>query len=446
VIILVRKFWKLKDRHDRLNAKNQWKNYKKSRKKKKKKKNIDHLDREYIRTYGCFINNRLIRLSNIENRVYTLICPEIFSLKQNFDSSMDFISHISSLACTTVYDNANNIYINLKKCKVYDLDASCVLDSVMMRLMPLLKKHNINLRVDFPEDYESLAFKNIITTGFVNENGWYTKKMPTNKIREKLKETTGIKFVDFNENNIENYDIITTEIVEMIFSNFINKKKHINSMGKIISEIVDNVREHSEKKSWYIVGNVIPKDEYNKSSIRLAIFNYGNTISNNLKEFMNSESALLPSKQEKIVSISKEIIRKHIPLFKTDYYEEDQAYTFLAIQQGISSKIIDDNNINKRGSGIYKLTKEIYKISDLSDDSWANISLISGNTMIKFKNKYKYKIENEIDEKLYQINFNESNSIYIPQERDCIQKLKYNIPGTIIYLDFNFKEELINEC
>lgn len=442
---MIKKYWKIKDKHDRINAKKQLKRYRKNQKKIKQKNIISYFENEYINNYGFFARTDLIKLSNINNKIYTINCPEIFSLKQNYEQSMEFISHISSLACKTIYSNVNLIYINLKKCEIYDLDASCVLDSVMYKLMPLLKKHNINFKVDFPENKDSLAFKNIITTGFVNEKGWRTKKIPTKKIREKLKETTGIKFVDFNKNNVENDDIITTEIVEMIFSNFINKQKYINSMGKIISEIVDNVREHSETKSWYIVGNVIPKDEYNKSSIRLAIFNYGVTISTSLKAFMNSETAYLPYKQEKIVSISKEIIRKHKMFFNDDYYEEDQAYTFLAIQQGISSKIIDDNNINKRGSGIYKLNREIYKISDSSNGELANLSIISGNTMINFKNKYKYKMNNEIDKNLYQINFNDKNSIYCPQDQECIKKLKYNIPGTIIYIDFNFKEGLINE-
>lgn len=442
---MIKKFWKLKSNHDRVNAKNQLRKYRKKSQKKKRKNSVDYYDNKFKEDYKYFINYNLLKTSNISNNIYMLSCPEIFSLKQNYNSSMEFISHVSSLASKTIYSNVNLIYINLKKCKVYDLDASCVLDSVMIKLMPLLKKHNVDFKVDFPGNKESLAFKNIITTGFVNENGWTTRKIPTKKIREKLKETTGIKFVDFNKNNIENYDIITTEIVEMIFSNFTNKEKYINSMGKIISEVVDNVREHSENKSWYIVGNVIPKDEHNKSSIRLAIFNYGNTIAYNLKRFMNSPSILLPSKQEKIVNVSKEIVRKHRPLFKPDYYEEEQAYTFLAMQQGISSKIIDDNNINKRGSGIYKLMKEIYKISDLYDREWSNLSIISGNTMIKFKNKYKYSKNNEIDEQLYQINFNDKNSIFYSQDRDCIEKLKYNIPGTIIYLDFKFKEELINE-
>lgn len=444
--MLIRKFWKLNDMHDRMNAKKQLKKYKNKRKKRKYKNNIDYFEKEYQNNYKYFINGKLINLSNLTKNVYSITCPEIFSLKHNYDNSVEFICHVSSLACKIIYKNANYIYINLKKCKVYDLDASCVLDSVMSKLVPLLRKHNINFQVDFPEDKKSLAFKNIITTGFVNDNGWHTKKnLSIKKIREKLKETLGIKFVDFNKNNIENYDIITTEIVEMIFSNFINKNKYISSMGKIISEIVDNVREHSENKSWYIVGNFLPNDEYNKSSIRLAIFNYGVTISENLKNFMNSETAYLPSKQEKIVQISKEIIKKHIPFFSDDYYEEEQAYTFLAMQQGISSKIIDDNNINKRGSGIYKLNSEIYKISDLSDGECVNLSIISGTTMINFKNKYRYQMGNEIDEKLYQINFNSKNSIYFPQDHDCIKKLKYAIPGTIIYIDFKFKEGLVNE-
>ena len=216
-------------------------------------------------------------------------------------------------------------------------------------------------------------------------------------------------------------------------------------MGKIISEIVDNVREHSNNSSWYIVGNVIPKDEYNNSSIRLAIMNYGTVISDNLKNFMSNERGLLSKKQQKIMNASKEIIKKHRLFIQHDFYEEDQAYTFLAIQQGISSKIQNSNNSTKRGSGIYKLNNEIDKISSKSDLEKENCTIISGNTMIKFKNKYSYKLNNEIDDNLYQICFNKENTILKQQDNDCIIKLPKKFPGTILYLDFNFKEELVNE-
>ena len=65
--------------------------------------------------------------------------------------------------------------------------------------------------------------------------------------------------------------------------------------------------------------------------------------------------------------------------------------------------------------------------------------------MIKFKNKYSYKLNNEIDDNLYQICFNKENTILKQQDNDCIIKLPKKFPGTILYLDFNFKEELVNE-
>ena len=445
--ILNKKFWKLKNSFDRQNIRKQLKNKRRKNRIRigKIKSKLNSIDKKYINDYSFLINFNQIKLDKYYNKEYEIVCPSIFSLKDNFNTSISFISHIASLACNKIYSSIKLIHLNFKKTIIYDLDASCILDSIMSRLKYILKTHNVDFKVSFPENMNSIAYKNIITTGFVNEKGWHSARKPTSEIREKLKREQNVRFVDFNKNNIENYDIITTEIVEMIFSNFRNKEKYIVSMGKIISEIVDNVHEHSDNSSWYIVGNVIPKDEYSNSSIRLAIMNYGTVISDTLKSFMNNDNNLLTEKQQKIMDASKEIIKKHKMFFNNDFYEEEQAYTFLAIQQGISSKIQDSNNSNKRGSGIYKLNNEINKIASKVDLEKANCTIISGNTMIKFKNKYIYKLNNEIDDNLYQICFNKENTILKQQDNDCILILPKKFPGTILYLDFNFKEELVNE-
>ncbi len=54
--------------------------------------------------------------------------------------SFEFIFHISSLACNTIYSNVKNY-------KVYDLNASGILDSIMYKLVLILKKYNINSKV-----------------------------------------------------------------------------------------------------------------------------------------------------------------------------------------------------------------------------------------------------------------------------------------------------------
>ena len=99
---LIKKYWKIKDKHDRINAKKQLKRYRKNQKKIKQKNIISYFENEYINNYGFFVRTDLIKLSNINNKIYTINCPEIFSLKQNYEQSMEFISHISSLACKTI--------------------------------------------------------------------------------------------------------------------------------------------------------------------------------------------------------------------------------------------------------------------------------------------------------------------------------------------------------
>lgn len=441
------KFWKLTNPIEKQNIRKMLKRKRRIKRliKNKRKHKTPTIEKQYLADFKFLINYELLNNHEYFNKEYEITCPYIFSLKDNYNESINFISKVASLVNNEIYSKVKLVHLNFKRTKKYDLDASCILDSVMSRLKPILKFHNIDFKVSFPEKIDSVAYKNIITTGFVNEKGWQSAKRPTSQIREILKKEQNVRFVVFNKNSVEKDDIITTRIVEMIFSNFKNKNEYIISMGKIISEIVDNVREHSDNNSWYIVGNVIPKDEYNKSSIRLAIMNYGKVISDTLRDFMSSDNTLLTVKQRKIMNASKEIIKKQSLFIRRDFYEENQAYCFLAMQQGISSKIQDSDNNNKRGSGIYKLNNEIEKISNKTELEKENCTIISGDTMIKFKNKYSYQLNNEIDEGLYQICFNKENTIFKPQDNDCIIKLSKPFPGTILYLDFNFKEELINE-
>lgn len=436
-----KKFWKLSNRADRQNVR---KSLKASRRNKRNKSDKQKLYKQYFKDFSFLINTSKIKFDKDRDE-FEIIAPLTFSLKENFDESINFISNIALLPSQRIPSTIKLVHLNFKKTIIYDLDASCILDSIMPRLKQLLKVHHIDFKVSFPKSIESIAYNNMITTSFVNEKGWLSGKKPTREIREILKSEKNIRFVDFNRNNIKNYDIITTDIVEMIFSNFKNGEKYIASMGRIISEIVGNVCDHSDNNSWYIVGNVIPKDEYNNSSIRLAIMNYGKVISDNLKSFMSNDSNLLSENQEKILNMSKEIIKKHNEFINENLYDEEQIYTFLAMQQGISSKMHDSNNAGKRGSGIFRLNNEINKISNKSNLEKANCTIISGNTMIKFKNKYFYKLDNELGDNLYQICFNKEGTMFKEQDSSCIIKLSRSIPGTILYLDFNFKEELVNE-
>lgn len=225
-----------------------------------------------------------------------------------------------------------------------------------------------------------------------------------------------------------------------MFSNFKDRDLYISSMGSIISEIVNNVDDHTNNNRWYIVGNVIPKDEYNNSSIRLTIMNYGNTISSNFKKFMSNTKFNTNSQQNLIKRICDNLID-----INGNNYDNNQSLTFAAIQQGISSKMEDNENKGKRGSGIYKLYRELEKISNKDNINKDNCIIISGDTMIKFNNKYTYKKSNEISDNLYQLCFNKENSILKHQDKNCITKLSKEFPGTLLYIEFDFKKKLINE-
>ncbi len=446
----MKKFWKIKNRleHQRL-------------------RKLYKLKRRYIRKINCESKERLKANQKFDmyNKIFekfinpkykpnykkdkfnTIVeyIPKIFSLRENYYESIMTIVSIASLCNEKILKRTKLIYLDMRKCEKYDLDASCLLDSVMDKLKYIAKSFKTDFKVDFPLIKNEKAYMNFLTTSFVNDELFHTKdKKPVYELREKFANSKNVKFVDFNKNTTKDSELVVTKIIEMIFADLKNIHNYKADLGQIIGEILDNIKEHAGNNNpWYIVGNLVSKDEYNKSRVELVIMNYGSTFYENFNGFLSEDNKIrIPKQYNRFESLSKKILNKQKNFISGNYYSEDQVCTYMLLQEGFSSKILNDDNKIKRGSGMIRLLETLERISNNEKPNGSNMILYSGKTCIKFLNKYPISNNNELGVNIKSICLNSSNSLFEKIDKDAIICTEKEIPGTMIYLDFSLKEEL----
>lgn len=445
---MVKKFWKIKNNFERNRLKKLYKDIKIKKHKIKNKNTIEKRDKitEFKTKYFEFINNaHKLNVNNVKGNTIIRCVPEIFSLKENFDESYKYISDIAVLCDKKVLKRIKYIKIDISNCKKYDLDASCILDSIVDELKYIAKSFKVDFQIKFPSLANEPAYINFISTSFINDKMFHTRdSTPIYKLRQKYTESKKIKFVDFNKNKINDYELIVTQITDMIFNNFDEVDTYRANFGQILGEIMDNIKEHSgNKKPWYIVGNLVPKNEYNKSRIELVIMNYGLTFYENLNGFLTKkEGVKFPIQHKKIIESTNKVMKKQKSFIRNNLYDHDQIYSYLLLQEGFSSKVKSDDNDSKRGSGIIRLLESLEKISDTSDLNKSNMILYTGHTCIKFLNKYRVEKNYELGQEIKVICLNDDKSLFEKLDKKAIISLSKKIPGVIIYLSFDLKEEL----
>ncbi|MEI7595834.1 MAG: hypothetical protein WCK02_08820 [Bacteroidota bacterium] len=187
------------------------------------------------------------------------------------------------------------------------------------------------------------------------------------------------------------------------------------AIDSAISEHFDNILLHAPTAQYGHLCGIF--DKINKIAT-IMIYNFGKTIS----ETLNDNK--LPDYVEKF---KDEIISNHTKQkffsIKNEFNREN-ALTLLAIQEGISSVLSDDIS---RGHGLIDFIEHCF---ELSSDS--QITLISGQTVIKIDNKYRISQMKVLGRDRRILAFNKENDIFMKPDKDYVKNAKYIFPGVII--------------
>jgi hypothetical protein len=189
-----------------------------------------------------------------------------------------------------------------------------------------------------------------------------------------------------------------------------------HAINSTIGEHFDNILLHVPEADFGTLCGF-----YNKRTkvITLLIFNYGSTIYETLTR-QNMPQAL----QNDIEIIKKNYTDKNYFKSKSEFSKEN-AITLLALQEGISSRITEDNT---RGCGLIDFVENCFDVSNKT-----KIVIISGKTAIKIDNRYKIEPKNVLGRQNRRIiALNENNDIFEKPDPKYLDNLKVFFPGVII--------------
>lgn len=161
---------------------------------------------------------------------------------------------------------------------------------------------------------------------------------------------------------------------------------------------------------------------FNKKNccVTILIYNFGETIA---KTLINSE---LPSNVlEEINKILKIHTHNKVLNFTSNsQFTVENALTLLAIQEGISSKLIEDPT---RGYGFIDFISHCF---DLSPET--TVSIISGKTAIKIDKTYPSSMKMFLGLERKMIALNKDNNIYTQPDPSFVKNIGVDFNGVII--------------
>jgi hypothetical protein len=389
-----------------------------------------------------FANNGFVNevsKSKSENHKYTIKVPEIFSLIDNPDNSLEVLEDLSN-AIRDKY--IKELEIDHSKCEQLDLDCSTIMDIFITqaKLEWKRRKHGCSLKGIINNKVREI----IDVTGLL----YHLKHSSIKSIPQSTKDKYKIFELCYGKKNINlkayessNAERTTTNLT-IYFKDLLEEKGYIfdddglGYLSMLISEVIDNAENHSEEERWYVTGYLKEEDE-NTDVCNICIFDFGDTISSTL-----SNADL----NEKLITNINKLIKKHRRKGFLDFkfkWTIDNLWTLYALQEGISRYNIKRDKTD-RGHGTVNLIEFFMNLS--CDRKSSKMVILSGNTYILFDGNYKLQKKVIGNETRQVIAFNSENDLSNKPDERYVKNLKNRFPGTIISMKFYLdKKFLINK-
>lgn len=369
-----------------------------------------------------------------ENGVFEI--PNPFSLTENYDNSFLFLKQ---LFFALYYDRYETIVLDFKPCARMDIEASVCMDTLLAEFFTYHRKCNRSgypkrLKRIIPLNYNKEAEKILFSIGaYKNLSGLerkYDDIIPFPLcIGDNHSKHLG------NEKEIE-----VTNIVDYIVKCLSRTKRTLtwqaeDDLSKVIGEILINAAEHCGRKYRYSIGyfQEIENDAVKVGVFNLAIFDFGKTIYQNFKSQEMATSDVVT----RMTELSAKYTAKQ--WFSDREFEEETLWTLYALQEGVTSV-----SQRKRGNGSIHFIESFFQLKgDMLHDNTSCLTLLSGNTRIKFDGKYQIKKlpRGKGGEMYKMMTFNDSGNIEEPPDKKYVTFAENFFPGTLIvakiFIKFN---------
>lgn len=415
---------------------------KKRRNKKKRAFNFRYINHDFLKFIKKTPFRSKVKLSKTSKQHALIKIPEVFSLIENPDETLDVYNKIFSVFNKK---DLKGIYFDHSKCEKIEIGASTVMDVFVMNLEQHMKNQGRNFTFggELPSEDKNKVI--LMVSGILKHlnvgipEDEILEKFPGEIIRLKLL-SGGRNTSTYKVHTPTKSDIVATQVAEY-FADCLKTqglgitKEGKSYIGQMVGETINNCQLHSgDFSQWFTLGHYYIEDGSNYGECQLVIYNFGQTIYEGLKN-----NAIDPQTVKNLEEITS--LHTASGFFNTPHWDEEVLWTLYALQDGVSrAKSIDDPD---RGTGTVTLIEAFQNIGSTIDGKKAEMSIISGMSFIYFDGKYKLERKDNGEDFRDIIAFNKNNELNEVPDKRYVKKLRNYFPGTIISLDFFIDRQYI---
>lgn len=230
-------------------------------------------------------------------------------------------------------------------------------------------------------------------------------------------------------------ELYASQITEYFRECFADFNYRLNSdaqrlLASGLGEMLGNAEEHSHGGPWYAKAYLRRPTGRDYGDCHLVVFNLGPTIADTLGQL----DAKAP-----VRTTIEQIVRKHRGPSLSRRFHDEEIWTVLALQEGVSNKKPDWVGIGShRGTGTVEIIEMFQDLGrTVSDHERPMMAILSGRTHILFDGRYRMADVLSPNGDLWQrIAFNKANDIWLPPDKEVVRRLKRPFPGTLISMRF----------
>lgn len=389
------------------------------------------------------LHNYLVARNFIKEKesVLSVSLPEVFSLKDNYEHTLESISKI---AASLAESFGNKITLDFSKCKHVDFSALFLVKILVKeyqdyfaKLQKRLKVVRVILKVEvinslYNEVNVSLLLLDLLDSKSginldgvdlepIDSTGLIVGDKTQKHYLENKKGVASTLALDYINDKLKNHGYELTENGEA------------NFMG-IIGEVLNNAEDHSPFDRWYLTASFLQSQRSRTGGdfvgeLNFGFFNFGFSVYEGFCE-TKDENMKMYSQLE---SSAKLMLERNPNLG----LNEENLFTLLSLQEGVSRLKFESES---RGTGTIKFINSFMAIGDYQDPSQKYnpyLQILTGKTRIVCDSKFKpFKKDDR-----YYISLNQSQNLEDPPSLKHLNSLKIGLPGTLLSVKVYLNED-----
>jgi hypothetical protein len=368
----------------------------------------------------------------------TFELPTVFSLTED-EYSADSLFFLKRMFHALYHQPIQKIVLDYSKCERVDVDASVCLDILMNDYVHYYKqcrrkRHDIVLtQIGITNVKNNNIKKVLLSIGtFAIIRGIKAEFADVVPYPLCIADNTHPHASSLREVHI-------TELVDHVIKCMKKMKKELMAQAeedlfKVIGEVLINAEEHSSCKKRYSIGYFQDSSDSGEhvGIFNLVILNFGQTI---YEKFSDPDCP-----NQKVVQRMKELSNSFTKngLFSKAEFEEQTLWTLYALQEGVTSK-----SDWKRGNGSIRFIESFFNMKGSREkDNISHLSIVSGNTRIKFDGTYCIKEvpKGQPIKNFKMMTFNKEGDIEAKPDSNFVTFADNYFPGTLISAKICIKE------